>query len=64
MPVDTSETGLGFNAGGLEHLIQQSSGKSPGSWEFIMVTSWNTDKRVLMLGSEILGEKPELFFTT
>ena len=54
-----SETGLGFNAGGLEHHIQQSSGKGPGSWEFIMVTSQNTGKRVLTLESEILGEKPK-----
>lgn len=64
MPIDISETGLGFNAGGLEHHIQQSSGKGPGSWEFVMVTSRNTGKRVLTLESEILGEKPELFLTT
>ena len=47
VPVDISETGLGFNAGGLEHHIQQSSGKGPGCWEFIMVTSRNTGKSVL-----------------
>ena len=37
--IDTSEAGMGFYVGDLEHLIQQSSGKGPGSWEFIMVTS-------------------------